>query len=177
MLCLRSFSDDDLLDEVLEETGWDKETLQYQYDSFKYGIKEGDSEPEPGVAVGKAEELVGTWRLDKELSDNVNAVEKYLYFNNDLTGSACFLFDDSVDEFTFKWSYVESTGMVSIDCENNIHDAAFFYEDGNLIWLSNVFYKTSSNPTRTARIGDRSTGISLNWSGHFLTPYPAARKQ
>lgn len=154
-------SDDSLFDEVIEETGWDEETLSYLYDSYIYGIKDDDTEPDPGVAVGKAEELVGTWRLDKELSDDVKAAQKYLYFYDDLTGSAYFIINDSIEEFNFVWSYVESTGLVSIDCDDNTHDAAIFYSDGNLIWLSNVFNKFSSDPDMED--AERTNNIVGTW--------------
>ena len=36
---------------------------------------------------------------------------------------------------------VDVTAMVSIDCEDDMHDAGLFYEDGRLYWLSNVFCK------------------------------------
>lgn len=137
-------SDDSLFDEVIEETGWDEETLSYLYDSYKYGIKDDDTEPDQGVAVGKAEEIVGTWLLDPELSSDTSAIEKTLTFNDDMTGNAYFHYTDRVEKFDFTWDYIDVTSMVSIDCEDNTHDAAMFYEDGKLIWLSNTFYKSGT---------------------------------
>ena len=134
-------TNDDLFDEVLEETGWDKEELEYLYDAYKYGIKVGDEngEAETAVAEGVAKEIVGTWIIDHDLSTELNVVDKYLYFYNDMTGKAAFFYEDAVEEYEFKWSYVESTGMVMIDCDNNIHDAAIHYDGLRLTWLNNVF--------------------------------------
>ena len=134
-------SDEDLLDEVVEDTGWDKETLEYLYDAYKYGIKEehGTGDAETGVAEGTAKEIVGTWVLDHDLSNELNVVDKYLYFYSDLTGKGAFFYEDAVEEFEFTWSYVESSGMVVIDCDNNIHDAAIHYDGLRLTWLTNVF--------------------------------------
>jgi hypothetical protein len=135
------YSDEDLLEEVLEDTGWDKDTLDYLYDAYKYGIKEdyGTGDSETGHAEGVAEEIVGTWILDHDLSSELKVVDKYLYFYSDLTGKGAFFYEDAVEEFEFTWSYVESTGMVLIDCDNNIHDAAIHYDGLRLTWLNNVF--------------------------------------
>ena len=134
-------TNDDLFDEVLEETGWDKEELEYLYDAYKYGIKVGDEngEAETAVAEGVAKEIVGTWIIDHDLSTELNVVDKYLYFYNDMTGKAALFYEDAVEEYEFTWSYVESTGMVMIDCDNNIHDAAIHYDGLRLTWLNNVF--------------------------------------
>ena len=156
-------TNDDLFDEVLEETGWDKEELEYLYDAYKYGIKVGDEngEAETAVAEGVAKEIVGTWIIDHDLSTELNVVDKYLYFYNDMTGKAAFFYEDAVEEYEFTWSYVESTGMVQIDCDNNIHDAAIHYDGLRLTWGTNVF---APEGTSTADLpAERSYEIVGRW--------------
>ena len=133
--------DDDLLDEIVSDTGWDKDILLNLNDVYEGLITGDEGDSENGVAEGTAAEIVGVWHLDPELSESNNVVERTLTFNDDLTGSAYYVYEDSIEEFDFTWIYIDVTAMVSIDCEDDAHDAGMFYEDGSLYWLSNVFCK------------------------------------
>lgn len=133
--------DDDLLDEVVGDAGWDKDILLNLKDVYDGQITGDEGDSETVVAEGAAAEIVGIWHLDPELSESNNVVERTLTFNDDLTGSAYYVYEDSVEEFDFTWKYIDVTAMVSIDCEDDMHDAGLFYEDGRLYWLSNVFCK------------------------------------
>ncbi len=139
--------DDDLLDEVVADTGWDKDILLNLNDAYEGLISGDEGDSETGVAEGTAAEIVGIWQLDPELSESNNVVERTLTFNDDLTGSAYYVYEDSVEEFDFTWKYIDVTAMVSIDCEDDMHDAGLFYEDGRLYWLSNVFCKEGMETT------------------------------
>ena len=105
-------ADRDLLNEVVEETGWDKDILKVLKSMYESGdvsdVGTGSSDtfgpPDTSDWPEEAFEIVGTWDLSPTMENTLLSLQ----FNRDATGIAKTYVDGEFHEIEFYWNWMNS---------------------------------------------------------------------
>ncbi|MBO7096521.1 MAG: FecR domain-containing protein [Lachnospiraceae bacterium] len=111
-------ADRDLLNEVVEDTGWDKEILKELKSLYESGDIPDDGTdssdsfgpPDTSDWPEEAFDIVGTWDLSPTMEDTLLSLQ----FNRDATGIAKTYVDGEFHEIRFYWNWMNSGSLYSV---------------------------------------------------------------
>ncbi len=124
------FSDDDLLDEILDETDWDEELLRY-YAGVAADEEETDSDKTTDLnSTGDIDYIIGEW-----YTETMNAERKIYVFDPDETGySYTAGYENERNEFTWVYNQYEQDdeeyGCINITYDDSWVFKVWYYRHG-----------------------------------------------
>jgi hypothetical protein len=124
------FSDDDLLDEILDETDWDEELLRY-YAGVAADEEETDSDKTTDLnSTGDIDYIIGEW-----YTETMNAERKIYVFDPDETGySYTEGYENERNEFTWVYNQYEQDdeeyGCINITYDDSWVFKVWYYRHG-----------------------------------------------